>query len=1028
MGFGSFSAGGGTVAEPMILWQSDSSAAQADIGRMKGRMQGFATTVRGAGIQMQMFGQSILGMVGGVLGAFMTFEDAFIGVTRTVDATEAEFAELEKGLRSMALVIPQTAADLADIMKIAGQMGIRGVENLLIFTETVARMGDVTDLSTEEAAFGFARISVLMKVAITDVDRLGSVIVELGNNFATTEPLIVNASVRAAGAANTLGLSTAEMLGIVAQATVIMPRARAAGSTLTMVWTEMADAAFTGGESLAQFARLMNLTTEETAELIKTNPAEAFQLFIKGAGEAFDAGENWVAILDDINLNQRQARELILGLAANFPELARAIKSASGEWDENGALIEESERRYASLSSQIQIFKNLIGEINIILGAALAPTVTTVMDKLRPFIDAFREFADNNPKLMAALGGLVALLGALAFAAGTVLIIAAIVPVLSLLFTTTSLVVFGITALIGAATALTLFWNDLTEEWRVFIAIAGSVSVVLLSIKGILIVLPKLITAIRTAWTILMVVFAISTLWLVVLVAIVAGIAAFVAFSPELRQMAEEFGGLISALLKGEITFKEFWEKTKVILEKLPGAMKTAGIAFRNRLKELGVTIRNWLKEFGIDIRNWLKEFGISLRNRLKQLGIDIRNKLKEFGIFLREWLIQMGKDLVGKIKEWAVKIRNQLKEFGMGIKNTLRETFDGLITPVIEAWKEIWATIQFWWPKYVAVVEFYIKIWTAIIRLYIGIWREIIQFVWPIIWGILTRAYNVIKNIFITAWDALTMIIGIAWDIIVPLIIFYLELIMITVRFYWETLKNIFTLAWGIISASIKIVWVVIKNYVLIGIQLVSGIIRVAMALLRGDWGAAWDAIKDTVSRVWALILDTVVTVGAEIWGAIKLVWEFIQTETETIWTAVSEAILGALRAIRDTGKAIFNGFITMIETGINNVLGGIALWMKALKKLADAFPGANPLGDKMQVGIDALEKGIVIPEILGEGGLAMGPTLAMVGDKGPELIIPLDQLQGLGQGQNFYAPVYQTIKAEDADHAFDIMKRIKT
>ncbi len=939
--------GGGTVAEPMIVWQSDSSAAQADIGRMKGRMQGFATTVRGAGIQMQMFGQSVLGLVGGVVGAFMSFEDAFVGVTRTVDATEEEFAALERGLRDMALVIPQTAADLADIMKIAGQMGIRGVDNLLIFTETVARMGDVTDLATEEAAFGFARISTVLQEPIENVDRLGSVIVELGNNFATTEPLIVNASVRAAGAANVLGLSTAEMLGIVAQATVIMPRARAAGSTLTMVWTEMADAAFTGGTALEQFSNLMHLTTEETAELIKTNPAEAFKLFIKGAGEAFDAGENWVAILDDINLNQRQARELILGLAGNYPELARAISEATGEWDENNALIEESEKRYATLSAALQLFDNLLGDIKITLGEALAPTISFIMDRLRPFIDAFRQFAENNPKVMAALGAIVAVLGALAFAAGTALIVAAIVPVLSLVFSTVGLVVLALVALLAIGAAIVIFWPEITEAMREF-------------------------------WANIQIFFTKK---------------GFRVRMDQLRQVIEEY----KIILK-----QKFDEYAPIVME---------------FLRKWGTWMRNGLKEIGIIIRDELKEFGVKIRNGLKQFGIDIRNKLKS--TFM---------NVVDTAADFGRTILRVLKEFGMGIKNTLRETFDQIITPTIEAWKEIWLTVTFWWGKITSSAETETQKWTDVFRTTFNILRAIFKFVWPIIWTILTNAFAVIKGIFTAGWEAITLIVQTAWSIILPLIVFWAELIRITLVFYFETLKNLFTLAWGGIAVIVKIAWVLIKNHVLIAIQLVSGVIRVGMALLRGDWDAAWDAIKDTVSRVFALMLDTVVTVAGEIFTALKLVWGFIRTETETIWQAVEDAILGALRAVRDTGKAVLNGFIGFFESAINNILGGIATFASKAKSFLDVFPGPNLLGDDMQRGIDLLRNGITIPTILGEGALVTGPTLAMVGDAGPELVIPLDKLEGLGQGQNFYGPVTQVINAEDADHAFDIMKRIKT
>ncbi len=1025
--------GGSTVAEPMIVWHSDSSQAQADIGNMRGRMQGFATTVRGAGIQMQMFGQGIMNLVGGVVGAFMTFEDAFIGVTRTVDATEEEFRLLEKGLRDMALVIPQTAADLADIMKIAGQMGIRGVDNLLIFTETMARMADTTDLTAESAARAFASMSVVLQEPIANIDRMGSVVVELGNNFATTEPLIVSAGLRASGAAKTLGLSTAEMLGIVAQSTVVMPRAQAAGSSLVRIWTEMAEAAFDGGTSLDRFAQLMHLTKEETADLILTNPAEAFKLFIKGTGEAVEAGENWVQILKDIGLNQIRTRELVLNLSGNYPELARAIAEATGEWEDNIALTEESERRYSSLSSQIQIFKNLIGEISIILGKALAPTIENVMDRLRPFFEAFRQFAEENPKLMGILGAIVAVIGALVFAAGTVLIIAAIVPVLGLLFTSASLAALSIMGVLTAITAIAVFWEDLNEQWQTFIGVAGGVAFALLSIKGILLSLPKIIKAVRVAWTAMTLIFAISNIWLALILLIVVAFAAFVALSPGLRDLAKQFGGLLEQLISGEITIQEFWDRLKIILKKLPGAFADAGRDFRNKLKELGVSIRNWLKEFGIDLRNRLKAVGISIRDWLIKFGKDVRDKLKEFGVFLRDWLVQTGNDIRDKIKEWATKVRNQLKEFGMGIKNTLRETFDFLITPVIKAWKEIWKTIQFWWPTYVAFIKGQINAWIFIFKVAFVIIRAIFRVVWPIIWGIITNAFNAIKDIVTTGWNTISTIFRVVWSIIVPIVKTAIAIIWNLIVFWFETLKNTFTTYFGILWNIIKIYWALFWGSIRIAILIISGIIRFVMAIIRGDWSAAWDAVKDTVVGVWDIIWETVKTVAGLIWDSIKKFWGFIKDETSDVWTLIKESVLDALRGMRDTGAAIFDGFITIIEVGISSIMKGISGLIGGFRKIgefANYFPGnpGQPLIDAVDAVTGYLDGGITLPRILGKGGLVMGPTLAMVGDAGPELVIPLDQLQGLGQGQNFYGPVTQVIQAEDADHAFDIMKRIKT
>ncbi|MEK0325965.1 MAG: phage tail tape measure protein, partial [Nitrosopumilus sp.] len=773
------------------------------------------------------------------------------------------------------------------------------------------------------------------------VERLGSTIVELGNNFATTEPLITDAAVRASGAANTLGLSTAEMLGFVAQATVVMPRAQSAGSSLTRIWTEMAEAAFEGGTSLDRFAQLMELTTEETAELILNNPADAFLLFVKGTGEAIDAGENWVEILKDIGLNQIRTRELVLNLAGNYPELARAIAESTDEWEANVALIEESERRYASLSSQIQIFRNLIGEINIILGQALAPTIRFVMERLRPFIEVIKDFTERNPQLIAILGVLVAAFGTLAFVVGTALIVAAIIPVLSLISTTAVLVVLGFAAIVTAGGLLLIFWEDLNDQWQTFIGVAGAVSLSLLTIKGILITLPAIIRAVRVAWTLLMIVFSLSNIWLAILSAVVLAFSAFVALSAGLRDLAKQFGGLFLMLLEGKITFEEFWNVTMILFKRLPGAFADAGRSFRNELKELGLYIRNKIMEWLIDLRDWAKKFSMFLRDWLKEFGIKLRNKLKEFGVFLRNWLKELGLKIRDKIKEWAVIVRDELKEFGEGIKNSLRETFDWLITPIIKAWKEIWLTVQFWWPKFVAYVKFYIKLWTFIIKTYIGIWLKIFKVVWPIIWGILTRAFNIIKDIVTTYWDTITTIFKIAWDIIKPIISTAIAIIWNYIVFWFKTLKNIFTLAWNVLGSIIQIYWAIFFAYIQIGILLISGIIRFVMAVIRGDWSAAWNAIKETVVGVWDIIWSTVKRVAGLVWDIIKKFWGFIKNETSTVWTLIKDSVLDALRGIRDTGKAIFNGFITMIENGINLVLGGIARHIQVIEDFLDRVAG---------------------------------------------------------------------------------------
>ena len=56
--------------------------------------------------------------------AAISFESAFAGVRKTVNATEAEYASLAQGLKDMSGEIPASANELAGLMEIAGQLGV----------------------------------------------------------------------------------------------------------------------------------------------------------------------------------------------------------------------------------------------------------------------------------------------------------------------------------------------------------------------------------------------------------------------------------------------------------------------------------------------------------------------------------------------------------------------------------------------------------------------------------------------------------------------------------------------------------------------------------------------------------------------------------------------------------------------------------------------------------------------------------------------------------------------------------------
>lgn len=186
----------------------------------------------------------ILGLGAVVVTAASDFESAFAGVRKTVDATEEEYAALAMGIRDMATrtkdAVSATPEEIAAVMEMAGQLGI-SKENLLGFTETMVKLGVTTNMSSDEAAVALARLANITQMPQDQFDELGSAIVALGNNLATTEADIVNMALRLAGAGSVLDMSNAQILGIAGALSSVGIEAQAGGSAFSRVMIDIAN-------------------------------------------------------------------------------------------------------------------------------------------------------------------------------------------------------------------------------------------------------------------------------------------------------------------------------------------------------------------------------------------------------------------------------------------------------------------------------------------------------------------------------------------------------------------------------------------------------------------------------------------------------------------------------------------------------------------------------------------------------------------------------------------------------------------
>lgn len=357
--------------------------------------------------------------IGGVaLKSAIDYESAFAGVRKTVDATDEEFQALSDGILEMSKRLPQSATEIAGVAEAAGQLGIE-TGNILGFTETMVKLGMSTNMSSEEAATALARLANITGMPQAEFGKLGSTIVDLGNNLATTEGEIVEMGLRLAGAGATVGMTEAEILGFSGALSSVGIAAESGGTAFSKVMLGMYSATQNGGEALTSFASVAGMTADEFKTKFETDAAGAISAFIGGLGDMQAKGDNVLPVLDSLELGEIRVRDALLRASGATEVFSDAQAIAASAWEENNALEEEAGRRIETTASQLAILKNNFMETAMQIGNALIPALKSVVDAVGPIIEKVGKFASDHPAVVAAIVAIAGAVGGIMLALST---------------------------------------------------------------------------------------------------------------------------------------------------------------------------------------------------------------------------------------------------------------------------------------------------------------------------------------------------------------------------------------------------------------------------------------------------------------------------------------------------------------------------------------------------------------------------------------------------------------------------------
>ena len=513
-----------------------------------------------------------------------------------------------------------------------------------------------------------------------------------------------------------------------------------------------------------------------------------------------------------------------------------------------------------------------------------------------------------------------------------------------------------------------------------------------------------------------------------------------------MQAMMEIFGAkvgpeLATAISTGAVSLDEFL----TLVENSEGTVASASQVYDKQLGERWELLRRQYME---PFMNFIGEFFVAALHMI----IDVVELVAARAEVAFNWILStfrsmnLGMDGTGKdLQAGITAVFNAISTVVVAAFTLIVSTWENVLKPALDIMKPIFKAV---FDSVRIVVEGAISVITSVLNALAALLTGDFAGAWEHIKNAINTSVDTIRSVVETIFDGitgyLTGVFALIFDTaktqfenvqnaiseIITNIETNINNIFDSIKTYlgeWLTsIKDLFVLIWTNIFTELKNLWENMRSEANTRFEAMRTVITDILTVLQDFIETVWESIKTVVSTIVESMREAIAAQFNQIKDSIEGIFNAVYTFLETIWgntvalattsfANVRSAIEGAFTGLVEFVQSIFQGVIDAFNSAIAGIMSTINTVTDTISgigsTLSDLASGAGEvlggIGERVGGFVGSLNPfapRTTTPTVPGfaTGGLVRGPTLAMVGEAGPELITPLDRLgEFMGGGE---------------------------